>query len=100
MGVLQYAFTIVAACLEAILRDGLWWLAAILVGLAWIKTGRSPFLWLIALLLHLEAIRTQAWETAGLAVEHFRVNYRRRHGAVRSKVAAAQEPASSAPVHA
>lgn len=101
MGVLQYAFAIVAACLEAILRDGLWWLAAILVGLAWIKTGRSPFLWLIVLLLHLEAIRAQAWETAGAAVEHFRVNYHRRHGAVRSEVAAAaQEPASSSPVHA
>lgn len=94
MGVLQSVAAIVIACVEAILRDGLWLLAIILVGLGWVKSGRSPFLWLIVLLIHLEAIRAQAWESAGAAIEHFRANYHSRHGAVRVEVASTEAPAS------
>lgn len=39
--------------------------------LAWLRTGRSPFVWLIWAALYAEAIRAQAWRSAELAARAF-----------------------------
>ncbi len=61
----------------------IWLLILSAVILLWIRSGRSPLLWMAWVLLHLEAIRQQVWSTAGVAVRHFFSNYRDRAQAVR-----------------
>lgn len=60
---------------------------ALAVGVGWIKTGRSPFLWLASLFLHLEAARRQALASLRVAFLSFRDGYRAQHTTVRREQA-------------
>ena len=61
-------------------------LAAILLGLLWVRSGKSPFVWMAISALHLEAIRLQLIASAAEAGRHFASNYRSRARDVRSEV--------------
>ena len=66
-----------------------WWaLAAAVAGFQWITTGKSPFLWMIWLMVHCEATRRQLWQSAGEFVRHFLENYLDKEMEVRTEILA------------
>lgn len=66
----------------------LWYIGPPLVlGILWIKTGASPFLWLSRLCLHLEAIRLQMQSSVAVAGRYFKSEYAATHANVRSREA-------------
>lgn len=54
----------------------LFYIAAPMIGgVAWLKTGHSPFVWIIHAGVHLEAFRTQSIASLKVAAVHFRESY-------------------------
>lgn len=60
--------------------------ALILIGVVWMKSGRSPFVLAAIAMLHLEAVRLQTLASLLYAVRDFRVGYRDRVRVVREAV--------------
>jgi len=54
-----------------------WLISLALVVLLWLKTGRSPFIWVAWLMLHCEAARAQFFQTLRFAWLHFSQNWRK-----------------------
>ena len=61
-------------------------LVVLIFGVAWWKSGRSPFVLVALGLLHCEAARLQAIESVIVAGRHFADNYQGRVRSVRAEV--------------
>lgn len=59
--------------------------ACLALGVLWIRTHKSPFVWLAIAALHAEAIRLQVADSAKAAAKHFSQNYGDRAARVRAE---------------
>jgi len=59
--------------------------AVLAIGVLWVRSGRSPFVWISWLALHMETIRLQLASSAYAAFVDFRANYSKRAADVRAE---------------
>lgn len=67
------------------LTAALWVIGCCTVMMVWVVSGRSPFVWLAWLSLHVEAVRVETIHSVGLALKAFAANYGRTAGRVRTE---------------